>query len=263
MYTSVLDSPKTRAFMKKSGLSRNEAVGTLFTLWAWGIQNAEPDGLIKCADRQDIADVISDRSGLTKNIDPAVVVDSMVATGWIDEVKGAMYLHDWDEWQEHYYKYEEKKKKDTERKRRYREALRASGGTPGPSNTPLPPSPESQPQQEPGGPVEAPKPKKSKKEEPKKIKYGEYVSMTQAEYQKLVESYGPDAAKRAVEILDNYKGSNGKKYKSDYRAILMWVIDKIKAEQANLIRAKQPEPPEGRSDSPFPEEWRGIRRGEG
>ncbi len=262
VYENVLDCPKTRDFMKKSGLSRNEAVGTLVTLWIWGIKNAEPSGLIKCADRQDVADVISDRSGLTENVDPAMVVDSMVAAGWIDEKKDAIYLHDWDEWQERYYKYEEKKKKDTERKRQYRRDMRASADTSSPSSTPLSPPPESQPKQETKGPDETPKPKKSEKAGPKKEKYGEFVSMTQAEYQKLVESYGSAAAKKAVEILDNYKGSSGKKYKSDYRAILMWVIDKIKEEQPNLISEKPPETPRGRSDSTYPEEWSGIRRGE-
>ena len=29
-----------------------------------------------------------------------------------------------------------------------------------------------------------------------------------------------------IEILDNYKGAKGKRYKSDYRAILTWVVDR-------------------------------------
>ena len=33
-----------------------------------------------------------------------------------------------------------------------------------------------------------------------------------------------------IQILDNYKGANGKKYKSDYRAILNWVVDKYNEE---------------------------------
>lgn len=31
--------------------------------------------------------------------------------------------------------------------------------------------------------------------------------------------------------FDNYKGSKGKTYKSDYRAILSWVADKVTKEQ--------------------------------
>ena len=33
-------------------------------------------------------------------------------------------------------------------------------------------------------------------------------------------------------MIYNYKGSSGKKYKSDYRAILTWVIDKVKQDTA-------------------------------
>lgn len=30
-----------------------------------------------------------------------------------------------------------------------------------------------------------------------------------------------------IEILDNYKGAKGKRYKSDYRAILSWVVNRL------------------------------------
>lgn len=66
---------------------------------------------------------------------------------------------------------------------------------------------------------------KGKKEE-EKIHFAEFVSMTNAEYDKLVSTYGKDFADQCINSLDNYKGSTGKKYKSDYRAILSWVIDK-------------------------------------
>lgn len=62
---------------------------------------------------------------------------------------------------------------------------------------------------------------------PKKIKYAEFVSMTEEEYQKLVDKHGEADTLRLIEILNNYKGSSGKKYKSDYLAILNWVIDKL------------------------------------
>ena len=56
----------------------------------------------------------------------------------------------------------------------------------------------------------------------------EYVTMTNAEYEKLVSTYGKVFADQCITELDNYKGSKGKKYKSDYRAILSWVVDKLK-----------------------------------
>ena len=67
---------------------------------------------------------------------------------------------------------------------------------------------------------------KGKKEE-EKIHFAEFVSMTNAEYGKLVSTYGKDFADQCILQLDNYKGASGKKYKSDYRAILSWVVDKV------------------------------------
>ncbi|WP_051350725.1 hypothetical protein [Caloramator sp. ALD01] len=63
-----------------------------------------------------------------------------------------------------------------------------------------------------------------------KIKYAEFVSMTEEEYSKLIAQYGEEITKRMIEILDNYKGATGKRYKSDYRAILNWVIDRVQKE---------------------------------
>ena len=68
--------------------------------------------------------------------------------------------------------------------------------------------------------------KESKKEE--KIHFAEFVSMTNAEHGKLVSTYGKDFADQCILVLDNYKGSSGKIYKNDYRAILNWVVDKVK-----------------------------------
>lgn len=88
--------------------------------------------------------------------------------------------------------------------------------------------------QESAQPKEAPpKPKKTKRQkaDPEKVKYAEFVTMTEAEYVKLAEAYGKTGADRMVEILDNYKGANGKRYTSDYRAILNWVVSRYKEEQ--------------------------------
>jgi len=40
--------------------------------------------------------------------------------------------------------------------------------------------------------------------------------MTEAEYQKLSEQHTPDFVDKCIEVLNNYKLSNGKRYKSDY-----------------------------------------------
>lgn len=62
----------------------------------------------------------------------------------------------------------------------------------------------------------------------KKDKYADFVCMLPCEYEKLVEQHTEKNTKILVEILNNYKGATGKKYKSDYLAILNWVVDRAK-----------------------------------
>lgn len=61
-----------------------------------------------------------------------------------------------------------------------------------------------------------------------KNKYADFVSMTEGQYKKLITKHGEHNTKILIDILNNYKGSNGKKYKDDYLAILNWVVDKAK-----------------------------------
>lgn len=61
-----------------------------------------------------------------------------------------------------------------------------------------------------------------------KVYYADLVAMTNVEYEKLVSTYGKSFADKCIDVLDNYKGSSGKKYENDYRAILSWVVDKVK-----------------------------------
>ena len=79
-----------------------------------------------------------------------------------------------------------------------------------------------------GVPEAKPSKPKTKLKAAERIKqaYAEFVTLTEAEYQKLVEQFGEVPAKEMINILSNYKGSTGKKYKSDYRTILNWVVDR-------------------------------------
>lgn len=70
---------------------------------------------------------------------------------------------------------------------------------------------------------------------PRKKHYAEYVMLTEQEYQKLVEAHGEAMVQRMIEILDNYKGAKGKRYKDDYRAILNWVVQRAQEERAKGI----------------------------
>lgn len=76
------------------------------------------------------------------------------------------------------------------------------------------------------------KSKGRKKDGPEKKAYAEFVKMTEDEYAKLVVAYGEEKTRRMIEILDNYKGSSGKTYKSDYRTILNWVVQRVNEEYA-------------------------------
>lgn len=79
-------------------------------------------------------------------------------------------------------------------------------------------------------PTESPPPltaeQRAKIEKAKKYKYAEFVTLTRDEYTKLCVEYGEEPALEMIEILNNYKGSKGRRYKSDYLAIRGWVKDK-------------------------------------
>lgn len=70
------------------------------------------------------------------------------------------------------------------------------------------------------------KPKASKPDKQKK-QYAEAVYMTETEYQILCEKHSKEFADRCIEVLNNYKLSKGKFYRSDYHAILAWVEKKV------------------------------------
>lgn len=97
------------------------------------------------------------------------------------------------------------------------------------------------PPTESGGKNEEKKPPKKKKDSVKEEKksYGDYVKMTEREYKSLVEKVGQIGADACIEKLNNYKGSSGKTYKSDYMAILNWVVDDIKKQKPGLIAEKK------------------------
>ena len=71
----------------------------------------------------------------------------------------------------------------------------------------------------------------SESESKAKKSYAQFVKMTPEEHQKLIDQFGPIPTAKMIEILDNYKGASGKTYKSDYRAILNWVVKRYQEEQ--------------------------------
>ncbi len=67
-----------------------------------------------------------------------------------------------------------------------------------------------------------------KKKKAEKYKFGDSVLLTKDEHIKLLSKHGKFWTAKIIETLDNYKGSSGKNYKSDYKAILSWVEEKVK-----------------------------------
>lgn len=165
---------------------------------------------------------------------------------------------------EHDDKLEKKRHLDMIRKQKRRAELKATAIKPPdkpaepiiPPPEPMQEEPTTQPDSLSPEPQKEPKEKKPKKKPAEKKpvekkQFGEFVSMTDEEYQRLVEEFGEAAAKTMVQTLDNYKGSSGKKYKSDYRAILMWVVDRVREKNPGLIQRKKTVNAATASDNPF------------
>lgn len=99
---------------------------------------------------------------------------------------------------------------------------------------------------EPAPAEEKAKPQKSKEKSivqtKQKNTFGEFdnVSLTDDEISKLkvkCNQLGIDFSK-VISTLSNYKAQSGKKYKSDYAAILQWVIDRCLEEKAKTNKCK-------------------------
>jgi len=61
----------------------------------------------------------------------------------------------------------------------------------------------------------------------KKTRYLDDVYLTDQQYEQLNAKWG-DVAPEMIEFLNNYKMRTGKKYKSDYHALVGWVADSMK-----------------------------------
>jgi hypothetical protein len=57
-----------------------------------------------------------------------------------------------------------------------------------------------------------------------KYPYAENVTLTETEHSKLIADYGEVATKKAIDKLSAYKLQHGRRYKSDYGAILSWAM---------------------------------------
>lgn len=230
-----VDGPKLRKLARLLNASKAEALGILNFLWFWGMNNSDETGLILEAGREDIESALS---GTTK-IYAKLVVDSLFEAGWLDAEENNIFIHDWDTWQEQWYKLQEVRRNNAERKRKSRSAEKerraqdAQDALGGQQSLALPEelSAVTKSFEEPATGVKEPKTSKKK--------YAEFVAMTEEEFDKLVDRYGKSFVEACIEELDNYKGAKGKTYKNDYRAILSWVVDSINEKRPGLLRSSR------------------------
>ncbi len=64
---------------------------------------------------------------------------------------------------------------------------------------------------------------------PEKKLFLEAVKLSDDQHASLVKRFGEADTQKAIETLNNYKMSSGKKYTSDYHTILNWVMDKVRS----------------------------------
>lgn len=122
IYKSI-DGPKLRRLYKALGCSKPEAIGILYFLWDWGLDNADEDGILVGLGKDDVSRYLYGVSlDCWLNMDDAV--DALVATGWLDETGDGLVLHDWYDWQGPYYRAKERRKKDAARKAEERRITR-------------------------------------------------------------------------------------------------------------------------------------------
>lgn len=251
-----VDGPKLRKLAKLLETSKAEALGILNFLWFWGMNNADETGRVLEAGREDIEDAIA---GVSK-VGSEAIVDALFTAGWLDAVEDDIFIHDWDTWQEQWYKLQKTRKYNAERMRQKRSEDRAVRGrqeAPEGEDAPEPPPPPKDASGAGNGLQERPQKKpKAAEKGPEKKKYAEFVRMTEEEYEKLIERYGMPFTVACIEELDNYKGAKGKTYKNDYRAILSWVVDRVNERRPGLMRVSKEsaDTPQSTAQNPY-EEW--------
>ena len=68
------------------------------------------------------------------------------------------------------------------------------------------------------------------------------------EFDKLIERYGEESTNKAIEILDQYVMSKGKKYNSHYHTILGWPVQQ--AMYKGNVTSSRPQPQESATNCP-------------
>lgn len=67
-----------------------------------------------------------------------------------------------------------------------------------------------------------------------KKNYADAVTLTEEQFEKLLSEHSKPFVDKCIEVLNNYKLSSGKKYKSDYHAIINWVVGRVSKDYPQL-----------------------------
>ncbi len=80
----------------------------------------------------------------------------------------------------------------------------------------------------------------------RKVKHGDSVRLAPDEYSRLVNAHGEWFIGKCIEKLDAWKGAKGKRTKSDYKAILSWVVGAVTEDinRGRIIRPNGTEKPD-------------------
>ena len=81
----------------------------------------------------------------------------------------------------------------------------------------------------------------SEPKKPVKKHYADFVLLTAEDYEKIVDKYGEELAAAAIQILNQYIGSTGKKYKSHYMTLIGWPIREAMKRNPSLYAKHQQE----------------------
>jgi hypothetical protein len=71
-----------------------------------------------------------------------------------------------------------------------------------------------------------------------KKRYLDYVMLTDDEHRRLISKYGTAMTGKAIEILNQYLGSTGKRYKSHYYTLLGWPMERAQGNNGGTPAAK-------------------------
>ena len=236
VHQPIRDHRKIRELFRILKIRRAEAIGTLVLIWTWAIDNCDQHGKLLSCTIEDLANA----AYWTKS--PKTLYSALVEAGWIDEINGEMYLHDWDDFNKPFYDYVARKEKDKKRKRNENsngnpmeipmENMRKLDG----NSTEIPEEfhDSHSPAHSPAHSHSHLNPLKSmgQNDLPRtsKHKYGEFQHVLLADFEKdqFIDEFGNDIFNKCIQILDEYIETSGKKYKNHNLVMRRWVLDEAK-----------------------------------